>query len=344
MMKKHLLFLPVLYVMFLLPACGNRDQVPDVSGVVVPDVHIERFDTAFFRLDSNNIMPGLYRLTREFPYFTNDFVTNILGAGPLSDSNQLAFEATRQFLVSYLPVRDSLAKKYARLDWLEKELTKGFRFVKYYFPQYPLPQKVVAYIGPFDGPGVAITPYALAIGLQLYAGGHSSFYMEGKGLDMYPPYLSRRFEPAYIGAGCLRVIAEDLYPDSSDSKPLIEQMITKGKYWWLMDKFMPETPDSIKTGYTQDQEKWCVANEGSIWNYFLQNTDLYTLDPDIIKNYVGEGPRTLGMPDPSPGNIGAWVGWQIVRKYADDHRGVTPRELMSTPAKKIFEESKYKPK
>lgn len=338
------MLLPVLCLLFLLSACGHRGQVPDVSGVAVADVHIERFDTAFFGLDSNNIVPGLYRLNQEYPYFTNDFIANILGAGPLSDTNQVAFQAARQFLVSYLPVRDSLRKMYARLDGLEKELTRGFRFIKYYFPRYPLPQKVVAYIGPFDGPGVAITQYALAIGLQLYAGRNSSFYMEGKGLDMYPPYLSRRFEPAYIGAGCMRVIAEDLYPDSSDNKPLIEQMIAKGKYWWLEERLMPETPDSIKTGYTQDQLKWCAANEGSVWNYFLQNTDLYTLDPDIIKNYIGEGPKTLGMPDPAPGNIGAWVGWQIVKKYADGHEGITPQELMGTPSKKIFEESKYKPK
>ncbi len=30
-------------------------------------------------------------------------------------------------------------------------------------------------------------------------------------------------------------------------------------------------------------------------------TDLYTVDPDIIKNYIGEGPKTLGMPDAAPG-------------------------------------------
>ena len=38
---------------------------------------------------------------------------------------------------------------------------------------------------------------------------------------------------------------------------LIEQMIEKGKQWWLMDKFLPETADSVKTGYTQKQLEWC---------------------------------------------------------------------------------------
>src|SRR6201989_2624433 len=96
-------------LLFILPlafiACRSSDH-PDVSGVSVPDVHIERFDTAFFSLDSAHIETGLYGLAQRYPYFTGDFVGNILGAGPLSDTSRLAFLATRQFLTSYLPIRD----------------------------------------------------------------------------------------------------------------------------------------------------------------------------------------------------------------------------------------------
>jgi hypothetical protein len=340
MKRTILVCLPLLTLL----ACGHSRNAPDISAVSVNDVHIGRFDTAFFALDSNKIGAGLYHLNQEFPYFTNDFVANILGAGPLSDTNKLAFLAARQFLVSYRPVRDPIESKYKDLGWLEKELKRDFQFVKYYFPNYPLPRKLVSFIGPFDGPGVAITPYALGIGLQSYAGRDFSFYLTGKGQDMYPTYISRRFEPEYIGAGCVKAIADDLFPDNSDNAPMIDQMITKGKYWWLTDKFLPDAPDSIKTGYTQKQLDWCTANEGIIWNFFLQNTDLFTVDPEIIKNYIGEAPSTLGMPDVSPGNIGAWVGWQIVKKYADGHSGVTPDQLMRTAPRKIFDEAKYKPR
>jgi len=330
--------------LFTFAACHSRGSSPDVSAISVPDVHIERFDTAYFSLDSNNIVPGLYRLNQQYPWFTGDFIGNILGAGPLSDTSRIAFQAARQFLVSYLSVKDSLEPRYRQLGWLEKDLKKGFQYIKYYFPSYHLPEKVVAYIGPFDGPGVAVTTYSLAIGLQSYAGRSFPFYLTGKGQDMYPLYISRRFEPQYINVNCLTALAQDLFPDSSDNRPLIEQMINKGRYWWLAGKLLPEAPDSIRTGFTQAQLNWCAGNESAIWNYFLQNTDLYTVDPDIIKNYIGEGPKTLGMPDGSPGNIGAWTGWQIVKKYAADHSDIQPEELMRTPVRKIFEESKYKPK
>jgi hypothetical protein len=99
----------------------------------------------------------------------------------------------------------------------------------------------------------------------------------------------------------------------------------------------------LKTGFTQKQLNWCVSNEGQIWNFFL-NQNLYSLEPDLIKNYIGDAPYTQGMPDASPGNIGQWVGWRIVRKYASLHADISPDQLMKTPAKLIFEEAKYKPK
>jgi len=335
----------ILYFFLLivfLQACTQSKRVPDVSGVQV-SVKIERFDTAFFSLDSNNILVGLVQLNHAYPYFTSDFVTNILGAGPLSDSNRTALEASRQFLSSYQKVKDSIELKFSNMEWLEKDLKKSFQYVKYYFPQYALPPKVVAFIGPFDAPGAALTRYTLAIGLQLYAGKDFPFYTGVQGQEMYPLYISRRFEPGYITPNCMKAIAEDLFPDNSSNKPLIEQMIEKGKYWYLLDQFLPETADSLKTGFTQKQLDWCRANEGMIWNYFLQN-DIFTIDPELIKIFIGDAPNTQGMPDISPGNIGQWVGWQIVRKYAQDNPALTPDQIMKAGARSILDQAKYKPK
>jgi hypothetical protein len=308
-MKKKLLACCIVLFAF---SCGNKKNIPDVSDISV-DVKIDRFDKAFFSVDTNNIKQGLYNLTKQFPYFTNDFVVNVLGVAPLNDTSITSFIACRNFISTYNSLKDSLEPKFQNFDWLEKELKH--------------------------------TPSALAIGLQLYAGKNFSFYTSVQGQEIYPKYISRRFEPPYITINCIKTIAEDLYPDNDENKSLIEQMIKKGKYWYLMDKFLPETADSLKTGFSQKQLDWCEKNEGSIWNFFLQSeNELYTIDPDIIKNYIGEAPNTAGMPDVSPGNIGQWVGWQIVKKYVEKNPNITPVELMSTPEKKIFDETKYKPR
>jgi hypothetical protein len=64
----------------------------------------------------------------------------------------------------------------------------------------------------------------------------------------------------------------------------------------------------------------------------------------LIKNYIGEAPNTQGMPENSPGNIGQWIGWQIVKKFEEKNSSLTPLQIMQTNSRKIFEETKYKPK
>jgi len=340
-MKRNALFL---VVVVLLYSCGNGTKTPDVSGITVT-LPVERFDQAFFAVDTNNIAPSLHNLAERYPYFTNDFVVNILGVEPLNDTSFSSFVACRNFISTYASLKDSLEPKFRDLSWLQDQLQQSFRFIKYYFPNYQLPKRAVTYIGPFDAPAVALTPAVMAIGLQLFAGRNFSFYTSLQGQEIYPKYISRRFEPDYMAADCIKTISEDIFPDSSEGRPLIEQMVDKGKYWWLLEKLMPATPDSIWSGFSQKQLDWCQANEGLIWNFFLQTSDeLYTIDPDIIKNYIGEAPNTPGMPDISPGNIGQWVGFQIVKKWAQNNSGISPLNLMRTDPKRIFEEAKYKPR
>ncbi len=341
-MKKILIPLTILF----FTGCKSGKKAPDVSHIPV-QVHIERFDQAFFSMDTNQVAAGLLSLGRQYPYFINDFAVNILGTGPLSDTSEQAFFACRRFISSYMPVKDSLDLKFSnasgRIKNIEEGLRKGFQYVKYYFPKYNLPPKVVTYIGPFDAPGVAMTRYTLAIGLQLYAGKQFPFYLSSQGQELFPLYISRRFEPEYIVPNGIKAIVEDLYPDQTQGKALIEQIVEKGKNWWLIDQLLPETPDSLKTGFTEKQLRWCESNEGQIWNILLDQ-NLFSPDPDLIKNFIGDAPNTQGMPEVSPGNIGQWVGWRIVQKYSAMHSELTPEQVMNTAARVIFDETKYKPR
>jgi uncharacterized protein YjaZ len=50
------------------------------------------------------------------------------------------------------------------------------------------------------------------------------------------------------------------------------------------------------------------------------------------------------MTEQSPGNIGAWVGLQIVKKFTQNNPALSPEQVMNSDAKRILEEAKYKPK
>lgn len=347
-----------LIILTFLISCGHRNS-PDVSHITV-DITLKRFDKYLFeKIDTNQILPGIVQMQKDYPFFAKDFMQYIIGVSPLSDSgftlypplsalgNNDSLEIISRQFATFLrltrPLYDSISPKFEKTDQLKQELTQAFKYVKYYFPSYRVPE-IVTYIGPFDAPGVAVTQHALAIGLQLFAGNDFSFYNSTEGQNLYPQYISRRFEPQYITPNCMKAVIEDMFPDNSSGQAMVQQMVEKGKRWYLLDLFLPDTPDSLKTDYTQQQLKWCSTNEGQIWNFILKSNHLYAIEPEIIKDYIGESPHTDVLSDAAPGNIGQWVGWQIVRAYADKHPEITPEMLMKTDARKIFDEAKYKPR
>ncbi|HUQ66635.1 MAG TPA: hypothetical protein VM101_10790, partial [Flavitalea sp.] len=234
----------------------------------------------------------------------------------------------------------------------EEQITDGLKHVKYYFPNYDLPHSIITFIGPMDayfegstgGYGDVITTEGLAVGLQLHLGKNFSMYTSEMGLSLFPSYISRKFSPEYIPVNAMKNIIDDLYPDQSADKTLIEQMVEKGKRIYLLSLLMPETPDTLKIGYTAQQLKGCRENEGLIWNYFVKNGLLFNNDPSLIKNYIGDSPNTPEFGEGAPGNIGLFTGWKIVLKYMEKKTDVPPDQLMKTDAKKLFEESKYRPK
>ena len=330
----------------LLVGC-HRTAAPDVSNIPV-NLQMERFDRFLFtKMDTTDAPRAYAQLQSSFPDFAPDFITNILELPPprtpFTDSVSVStFAELKRFIRLTRPIYDSIAPHFNERA-SQDALTQAFKYLKYYYPSYPVP-RVVTYLGPFNAPGVALTNRAVAIGLQLYAGKDFSFYNNPQGLELYPQYISRRFEQPYIPVNVMTAVIQDLYPGQRTSGSLISQMMEKGKQWYLLDKLLPGVPDSLKTGYTNRQLDWCADEEGLIWNFMVQSNDLYTTEPTFIQTYLGEAPATPDMSPDAPGNIGQWVGWRIVQAYADKHPEASPDAIMKTDGKKIFAESKYKPR
>ena len=342
------IFVVLLLLSILLFGCSDKDKSPDVSDIKV-DITVERFDKDFFSMDTIGIEKALRDLEMKYPSMYPIFINNILGLDDSArDQEVVRFIRQNQFIA------DAAGKEFENTEELKKEFEQAFRYVKYYFTIYPLP-KLITIVGPPDALAQTpsgdqtpnfIGPDFLGLSLQFYLGKDFAFYQDKFFIaNIAPEYRSRRFDKKYLVADAMKLIVDDINPDKSPGKGLIEQMIEKGKQWWLLDKFLPKAPDSIKTGYTKHQLNWCKEYEGLIWQNIISNErDLYTKNPEVIKNYIGEGPTSPTMPGSSPGNIGQWVGWQIVRKFATNNSSMTVEWILQTPAQKIFEAAKYKPK
>lgn len=322
-------------------SCKDKN-VPDVSNVKV-ELTVKRFEQDFFAIDTNHVMASLNQLGEKYPLFLGDFLFNIMELPGISDTSTRELALLGKFIGDYKTVKDSADKVFRNFNTIEKDVRKGLQFVKYYFPAYKAPVQLITYIGPMEGYSDVITRDALAVGLQLHMGSNYSLYRSSIGQAVFPDYISRRFTPDYIAVNCMKNIINDIAPEKGGSQPLVEQMVEKGKRLYVLDKILPYTADTLKTGYTAAQLKGCYENEGMIWNHFLINNLLFNIEPVHIKSYMEEAPSTPELGDRSPGAIGIFVGWQIVKKYMSKHPGLSLNELLNTDPGKIFEESKYRP-
>lgn len=333
-MKKPVL---ALLLVVLLLSCRQGKQLPDVSGVAVT-LTTQRFEKDFFATDTLQLNASMDRLVQKYPGFAQDFLFNILGTTP-----DQAPRDVPAFLRSYQSVYANTDALFGDLQQISNQVKQGFRYVHYYFPNYKLPGKLISFIGPIDSYGCILTQDAVAVGLQLFLGKDHPIYAREQGQAMYPSFISRRFDKAYIPVNVLRNIIDDMYPPQNPGKPLVEQMVEAGKKLYLLDQFLPELSDTLKTGYTKAQLEACYKNERNIWSMFMVNELLYKSDPQVTRDYMVDGPMTQLLGEGSPGNIGQFTGWQIVKKWMEKNKQASLKDLMEKDPARLFEESKYKP-
>jgi hypothetical protein len=329
-----------LIICFFLFSCGNKN-IPDVSNIKVP-LKTQRFEQAFFAMDSNNTIVQLDKILVDYPSFGKTFMLDILAVDPRWPNDSTA--AYLNTFINYSKtVYDTAQHYFNNFSTYEKQIHKGLQFVKYYFPKYKLPTQIITFVGPADGSGDGIGEDFLSIGLQAHLGKDFPLYKTAMIRETYPDYITARFTPDYIAVNCMKNIVDDLYPDKLDDKRLLIQMVEKGKRLFLLQHFVPETAEYKLIGYTEKQMKGCYENEAAIWNLFIQNNFLQTADNNLIRSYLSEGPKTQELGEDAPGNIGSFAGWQIVKKYASKYPDVKPDSMMQIDAERIYQEAKYKP-
>ncbi|MES2774154.1 MAG: hypothetical protein V4722_08215 [Bacteroidota bacterium] len=339
-------FLILLSLSFFL-SCKPGKNIPDVSNINAT-VNLLRFEQDFFQMDTLHVNESLNQLSQKYPVFLGDFMGNILGL-PQTDSS---ITAVKNFIATYQPIYQTTQTAFANFLPYKKEIEQGLRFTKYYFPNYKLPKNIITFIGPMDAVfsgstasyGDAMTLDGPAIGLQLHLGKEHTAYQTGMENGITYSYQVRRYVPETIPVNVIKNVVDDLFPYNSGSRPLIEQMIEKGKRLYVLDQLMPETSDTLKIGYTDDQLTICNDHEADIWNFFVKNNLIFSIEPSVNKEYIEDGPKTQVLGEGVPGYLGLYVGWQIVKTWMGKNDGTTLEQLMQKDAKVLFNEAGYKPR
>jgi hypothetical protein len=322
---------------------GNLSNHPDVSDIKVT-LEVKRFEQDLFSMDSLKLITGIDSLIKAYPTFGESFFLDVMNCDPNWGKDTLV-NYIHDFTSSaaYKNLYDSAEKLYKDFTPYKKDIEKALQYQKYYFPKYKTPEKIITYIGPLDGSGDGLTYDGFAIGLQHHLGGGSSFYQSEWIQSTYPNYVTNHFDADHIVINCMNRMITDMYPDNFEESPLITQMIEKGKRLYILQALLPDKPEYQLINYSQAQLKDCYAHEDIIWNYFTQNNLLQSTDYNQIKNYVSEGPKTQELGEASPGNMGSWVGWQIVKKFMKKKSKLSLEALMKTDAGDVLNTARYKP-
>ncbi len=310
----------VLSFLSLLFSCNDNDKVAGEVAKVNVDFKISRFDKEF----SNANPEELPRLRKKYPYLF-----------PAPDSVWVKkMQDTIQVELS-----SEVEKTFADFDNVSTELEMFFKHMKYYFPKFKEPH-VITVTNDVDYQNrIILADSLLFISLDNYLGHEHKFYRS------IQKYLAARMDKKFITSDVANVYFNTMVSSVKD-RSFLAQMIYYGKALYIKDKLMPSASDAQKIGYTSSQIDWANANEEPIWRNFIENELLYSTDNRLALRFLDPAPFSkfgLELDNESPGRIGRYVGWQIVRAFMDNNN-VSINQLLNLSGEEIFKKSNYKPR
>jgi len=157
--------------------------------------------------------------------------------------------------------------------------------------------------------------------------------------------LTQNFTPYQIVSDLASQYAfKSIY--QSETKTFLDEMIYYGKELYFKDKVIPFKSDAEKIGYTEEDYIWAQENEQYIWENFVEKQYLFDTDTKLVSRFINPAPFSkfgLQLDSESPGKLGRFIGWQIVRAYMKNNK-VSLQEMLKTEPEEIFNNSKYKPR
>ena len=318
-MLKKLWFLILLVGLF---SCDKKSETEAKIEKIDADFDVIRFDKEFAEA-SEESLPDL---KEKYPFLFPEQYPDSVWVNKLSDSIQLEIET-------------EVGKVFPQFSEETDELHSLFQHVKYYFPEFQVPD-VITVTSEVDYKNKVIyTGEYLFVSLDTYLGEEHKFYI---GIQ---EYLKKNFRKEQIVADAANEIAEEYVPQPQ-SRTFLSHMLYYGKILYLKDLFIPFKSDAEKIGYTQEELDWAESNEDQIWRYFIENELIFDTDSQLYTRFLYPAPFSkfyLQLDAESPAMLGQYIGRNIIRSYMEKN-DVSIKKMLNTSAEDIFNKANYKPR
>lgn len=324
-----------LFLLILTPGCGKKNPLSvDISDIEVKP-HYLHFEDALFAIPDSLFF-------KDFPKIYPEF--SALFSQPEADSlltAEMLLFATEPRFIELFHRKQKVMGDFGK----EKQaIGKVLQHYRYYYPE-AADHEIITHI-----PGLDLSLIHMPITLNdTLAVICTDFYL-GRDFEPYefvgiPAYKRAWMEPSQIALEFARQLAFMKAGTPDMAETLLDQMIYQGKILYFMDAMMPEAHDSLKIRYSKAQLEWCEKQQRHVWGYLISNNMLFSSDQNHSKLMILDAPFTAAFTEQSPGRLGQWFGWQIVRRYMKKNPDLSVAELMmEQDSRKILNGSGYKPK
>jgi gliding motility-associated lipoprotein GldB len=312
----------IIVVASLMLSCKTDSKLEQDISKINTDVTIERFDQLFANAKPND----LPQLKKAYPFMFSKRYDDSVWIDRLNDTLQKQLNA-------------EVNKIHGYFEKTKEEIHDLFQHLKYYYKSFKTP-RVITVISDVDYRNkVIVTDSMTLIALDTYLGANHFYYY-----DIYE-YIKQNLKPSQIVPDLATQYAQQ-YISQSRRKTLLDEMIYFGKILYFKDVMLPNISDQEKMGYTKAQLDWTQDNESNIWRHFVEKELLFNTDSKLASRFINPAPYSkfnLELDSESPGRLGQYMGWQIVRAYMKNN-DVTLLQMLGTTAENIFNNSKFKPR
>jgi len=303
-------------------SCQNSSKIEREISEINLDLTIERFDQMFASSGSSE----LPALKRDYPFLFSKRYADSVWINRMSDPiQQLQNKAV-----------DSVFQNFSRT---ESEIFDFYQHLKYYYKGLKTPRLITVLSDVDYRNKVVVTDSIVLIALDTYLGADHEFYAS------FYDYIKQNLNKDQIVSDLATAYAERLIYQPKRST-FLEEMIYFGKQLYLKDLLIPFKEDHEKIGYYPEQYEWAQDNEFYIWQYFVEKELLYETDRKLLARFIIPAPFSrfnLELDSESPGRLGQYIGWKIVKSYMENN--TTPLvEMLQMEATDIFNNAKFKPK
>ena len=311
----------IIFIISIYSCNRVQNNASEIKEIPV-DVKLDRFDKYFYDQEKYD----LKSLKDKFPFFF-----------PIRFSDSVWINRRNDTLIRIL--NNEISKKIINNSLIINPLKLMFKHIKYYFPNYRIPRVITVSNNVDYNNKVILNDSLLIISIDTYLGSKNKIY------DGIPKFIRYEMDLNFLTSNIIEEFSKYHIKKTND-RTFLSEMIYHGKKHYLKDLLLPNNNEKTKIGFNEEKLRWAKENEIFIWKYFIENKLLYDTNRELVNRFINPAPFSkfyLELDRESPGKIGQWIGWNIVKSYVKNNPTVSLSEVLKKSEFEIFQYSKYKP-